>query len=159
MGEFNDLIDNGYAVKRAYGGATTTRMKYYVQGDLEVDKPDTIIINAGTNNFTKTKQSVEEIAEEIIEIVETCRQGGVQKIYVSSITCRPLFQWKVDGVNRLLQENANYHNYEYIDNACIRENHLKGDQLHLNKQGTIMSANNFLSHLNRPYVTLPFASI
>ena len=159
MVKFNERIDNGYTVKRAYGGATTTRLKYYVKGDLLVDRPDTVIINAGTNNFTKTNQTVNQIANEILDIVKTCHEGQVKKICVSSITCRPKFQSKVDGVNKLLKLNAAYYNYDFIDNSCIRESHLKSDELHLNKQGTIILANNFLAHLNRPYVTLPFASI
>ena len=126
MVKFNEQLENGYAVKRAYGGATTTRLNHYIKGDLAVDKPDTVIINGGTNNFTKTFISVEEIAEEILEIVETCRNAGVKNILVSSITCRPKFQCKVDGVNRLLQENAVYYKYDFIDNECIREIYLKG---------------------------------
>ena len=124
-----------------------------------MDKPDTVIINGGTNNFTKTFQSVEEIAEEILEIVETCRNAGVKNILVSSITCRPKFQCKVDGVNRLLQENAVYHKYDFIDNECIREIHLKGDRLHLNKEGVAILASNFLAHLNRPCLSIPIRSL
>ena len=126
MVKFNEQLENGSAVKRAYGGATTTRLKHYIKGDLVVDKPDTVIITGGTNNFTKTFQSVEEIAGEILEIVKTCRNAGVKNILVSSITCRPKFQCKVDGVNRLLQENAVYYKYDFIDNECIREINLKG---------------------------------
>ena len=159
MVKFNEEITNGYAVKRAYGGATTTRLKHYVKGDLAVDKPDTIIINGGTNNFTKTSLSDEEIVYEICEIVDICRQYGVNSILVSSITCRPEFQRRVDAINILLKEKAIKYDYEFIDNARIGEFHLKRDKLHLNQQGIFMLANNFLSHLNQPYKTLPFTSI
>ena len=83
MKQFN-LIRNGTAVKRAYGGTTTNRLKYYV-------KPDTIIINGGTNNFTKTNQTPDEISKDIFDIVQTCQHGGVNHIFVSSITCRPSY--------------------------------------------------------------------
>ena len=159
MVKFNEGITNGYAVKRAYGGATTTRLKHYVKGDIAVDKPDTIIINGGTNNFTKTSLSDEEIVDEICEIVDICRQYGVKSILVSSITCRPEFQRRVDAINILLKEKAIKYDYEFIDNARIGEFHLKRDKLHLNQQGIFMLANNFLSHLNQPYKTLPFTSI
>ena len=119
MVKFNEEITNGYAVKRAYGGATTTRLKHYVKGDLAVDKPDTIIINGGTNNFTKTSLSDEEIVDEICEIVDICRQYGIKSIFVSSITCRPEFQRRVDAINKLLKEKAIKYNYEFIDNARI----------------------------------------
>ena len=159
MRELNSLIENGYAVKRAYGGATTIHLKHCARAALEEDKPDTVIINAGTNNFTKTNYTIEETAADIHEIVEIFKEGGVRNIFVSSITCPLLHQRKVDGVNRILQEYAGHHDYVFIDNACIRERHLKGDGTHLNKDGVIILANNFLSHLNLPSVSLPFHSI
>ena len=159
MVQFNNLLINGHAVKRAYGGATTTRLMHYVKGDLSLDNPDTIIINGGTNNFTKTIYSDKEIAEDIFQIVDICRQSGVKNIFVSSITCRPEFQQRVDDINSLLKENSIRYNYVFINNVFIQEPHLKRDKLHLNQQGVNILANNFLYHLNRPYLTLPFTSI
>ena len=40
-----------------------------------------IIICAGTNNITKKKQCAQETAKEIINISETCRSGGVKKVF------------------------------------------------------------------------------
>ena len=94
MREFDDLVNNGVAIKRAYGGATASRLNFYVKGMISEDKPDTIIICGGTNNLTEKSQSAEEIADEILEIVNTCRRKGVGNIYVSSLTCRPDFQTK-----------------------------------------------------------------
>ena len=158
MIQFNRALKNGDAIKRPFGGATASQLNHYVQAILHEDKPDTIIINGGTNNLTKKKnQTVEETAMEIINIVKTCRSGGVKRIYVSSITCRPSHQAKIDKINELLQYYAGIYRYEYIDNACIKEGHLKRDGVHLNYQGTCLLANNFLSHLNN--YLLPFESI
>ena len=55
MIKFNDSLVSGNAIKRAYGGATASQLNIYVQAALIEDKPDTIIINAGTNNFSKKK--------------------------------------------------------------------------------------------------------
>ena len=159
MGEFNDLIINGNSLKRAHGGATASQLNYYVQATLNEDKPDTIIINAGTNNFSKKKkQTPKETCTEILEIVETCRRGGVLKIFVSSITCRPIYQEKIDEVNELLKYYAGIYNYEFIDNSGIRKEHLKNDGVHLLKSGICILANNFLRHINRASL-LPFKSI
>ena len=79
--EFNDSVVNGDAIKRAYGGATAARLKYYAKSIIEDDKPDRIIICAGTNNFTKTIQSAEEITEEIMDIVNTCRSNCIERIF------------------------------------------------------------------------------
>lgn len=158
MNTFNHLIINGSAIKHAHGGATASQLNYYVEAPLNEEKPDTMIINGGTNNFTKKSQTPEETCTEILEIVKKCRRHGVKKIYVSSITCRPLYQTKVNKVNELLQYYAGIYNYEFIDNGCIREEHLKKDGVHLNQTGISLLANKFLYHLNRPCV-LPFQSI
>ena len=50
---FNNAVENGDAVKRVYGGATASCLNYYAKAIIEDDIPDTIIICAGTNNFTK----------------------------------------------------------------------------------------------------------
>ena len=120
--------------------------------------PDTIIINAGTNNLTKKWwQTEHEIAKEIIDIVKTCVREGVKNIFVSSIMYRQTYQPKIDKINDLLQYNAGIYGYKYIDNSCIRKEHVKKDGVHLNKEGICIFANNFLAHLNRP--SLPFDNI
>ena len=159
MREFNNkLLDNSHAIKRAFSGATASQLNIYVQATLKEDKPDTIIINAGTNNFTKKRQSIEETVAEIMEIVKTCKHGGVKRIFVSSITCRPQFQAKIDEINELLEYNAGIFNYVFINNASIREEHLRNDGVHLNNDGVYKLANNFLSCLNRPSLS-HFSSI
>ena len=155
----NNLLDNSHAIKRAFSGATASQLNIYVQTSLKEDKPDTIIINAGTNNFTKKRhQSIEETVAEIMEIVNTCKRGGVKRVFVSSITCRPQFQSKIDAVNKLLEYNAGIYNYVFISNANIREVHLRNDGVHLNNDGVHILANNFISCLNRPSLS-HFSSI
>ena len=149
MIEFNDCIDNGSCVKRAFGGATASQLNYYVQATINEDKPDTMIINGGTNNLTKKKQTPEERCYEILDIVKSCHSGGVQKIFVSSITCRPLYQSKIDKVNELLNYYAGIYDFVYIDNTCIRKEHLKNDGVHLLKTGICILANNFLKYINQ----------
>ena len=158
MVEFNHYLVNGYTVKRAYGGATASQLSYYVLATLNEDKPDTIIISAGTNNLSKRWwQTEEDIASEVMQIVHTCHRNHVRKIYVSSITHRPKYQSKIDKINELLQYNAGIFNYDFINNSGISEHHLRRDGVHLNRDGVCILANNFLTHLNRP--SLPFDSI
>ena len=124
---------------------------------MNEEKPDTVIISAGTNNLTKKKQTAEETTYEIIEVVKTCHNRGVQNILVSSITCRPSHQTKVNQINDLLKNYARVYNFKLIDNANIQEKHLRNDGVHLNKEGIYFLANNFLSYLNQPIV--PFYGI
>ena len=53
MIELNHCLVNGHIVKRAHGGATASRLSYYAHATLNEDKPDTIIVSAGTNNLSK----------------------------------------------------------------------------------------------------------
>ena len=110
---------------------------------------DRIVINIGTNNLTKKSQTENETVEEIMEIVKKCHNYGVNEIFISGLTCRPDYQTKVDTINKLLKLNAGKYNYIFIDNSDIQEKHLWWkDKLHLNKQGTINLACNFLDFLN-----------
>ena len=89
--------------------------------------------------------------------MKTCKSRGVNTIFVSSITCRPLHQIKINQINEVLKHHAGIYDYEFVDNSCIRNEHLRKDGVHLNKEGINILANKFLHHLNRPSV--PFYSI
>ena len=155
MVKFNELLDNGCAVKRAYGGKTASFLNHCAYASIMEDKPNTMIICAGTNNLTERKQSAEQIALEIMKIVKTCHDGGVNKVLVSSITCRPSHQTKIDEINELLQHYASIYDFQYIYNSYIQSRHLSGN-VHLNNDGINMLANNFLAQLNRK--SIPFHS-
>ena len=68
MREFNYIVESGDAIKRAYGGATASKLNYYAKAIIEDDKPDIIILCVGTNYFTKKMQSAEETTEKIMDI-------------------------------------------------------------------------------------------
>ena len=155
MIKVNDAILNGNAVKRVFPGSTASQLNHYVHASLEDDKSNTVIICAGSNNFTKKKQNAEDITKEIISIVETCCSGGVKTIFISSLTCRPSYQREI---NKLLMYYAGIYNYTNIDNSCIRNEHLWKDGLHLNKEGISILAENYITHLDKPFL-LPYVKI
>ena len=130
----------------------------YVPAILKDDLPDTVIIWAGSNNITKKKQPINDIAKEIINIAKSCRKGGVKSVLISFLTCRPYFQKDIEEINKILNYYASIYNYVFIDNTCISKEHLWKDGLHLNKEGISLLANNYLTFLNRPSL-LPFRSI
>ena len=159
MKEFNHLA-NGDVVKRAFPGATASQLNCYIKASLNDDKPNSVIICAGTNNLTKKDQTVQDTAKEIVEIVKTCRNAGVSKVFISSLICRPAYHYEINEINKLLEFHANTYNYIFINNSNIRDDHLWKDGVHLNDSGICILANNYLYHTNnilrRP---LPFASI
>ena len=80
---------------------------------MEDDIPDIAIIHVGTNNITKKNQTEVEIFNEIMEVAKTCKNGGVNDIYISSLTCRPRYQEKLNSINRLLSQNADRFDYYF----------------------------------------------
>lgn len=140
-------------LKRAFPGATASQLKFYVKPSLLEDNPDIVIINIGTNNLTKKRhQNEQDIFNEIMEVVNECRQGGVNDIFVCSITSRPSHQEKINSLNSLLLRNAFQYDYHYIENSNIKPHHLWRDQLHLNNAGVAVYTNNILEHVNRSIV-------
>ena len=94
MLEFDFYLDKGTSRKRCYGGETVSRLNYCIEGVLNEDLPDRIVLCMGTNNLTKKKQSEIETAKEIIDLVEKCHNSGVNNVYVAGLTPRPRFQQK-----------------------------------------------------------------
>ena len=82
-----------------------------------------------------SQQSAEEITEDIMDIVNTCRSNCIEQIFVSSITCRPNHQTKVDKVNNLLKYYAGIYKFIYTDNSCIKSEYINRDEVHLSKEG------------------------
>ena len=149
MREFNVWLENGTAIKRCFPGAVASQLGYYVEEVLNEENIDEMIINVGTNNLSKKRQTEEDTVQEIIGIVKKCHAYGVNNVYVSGITCRPEYQWKVDKINKLLRDYAGFYNYKFIDNTNIEKQHLWKDSLHLNDNGTINLACSFLDCLNK----------
>ena len=153
MHDFNTQLSDCKAIKRSFSGCTTTRMKkYYVNEVLEEERPDTIILQIGGNDLSNTNTTEKDILNEIITIVNMCRNGGVNNMIVSAITARPAFQAKLDEVNRLLKANAGPHNYIFSENSNINSSHLWKDKVHLNNEGISLLALDYLDVLhNRPH--------
>ena len=157
MREFNNNLHEMYATKASYPGANVERARYYMKKPLEEENPDTVIINIGTNNFTKKRnQSEEDIANEIVNMVEECRIMGVNDIFVSGLTIRKGFYEKVCMVNNILMQKARIHNFTFIDNSNICSDHLNHDGLHLKYEGTCILTKKFLDHLNEFYSSFSF---
>ena len=100
--EFDKCMDDGNAIKRCFPGCSSKEMKYYVKEVLEEAHPNTMIIHVGTNDMTKSQSSEKGIAQNVIKIVNTCRNKGVNKIIVSALTIRPKFSAKIGAINKLL---------------------------------------------------------
>ena len=107
--EFNSLLRNHHATLYDFPGATAKQLAYHMKPYITEDTPDVVIIHVGTNDVTKTsksQQSAQQIANDIIYIGENCKQNGVNDVMLSSITCRrnfPLNRKSIE-INSILRE-------------------------------------------------------
>ena len=152
MVNFSEDCKHKMSLKRAFPGCTTSQLKHWIKPSLEEDTPDIAIIHVETNNLMKNKQSEVDTVNEIIEVIKECRNGGVNEIYVSGLICRPLYQDKINAINRLLSIYADKYDYYYIDNSNIKQYHLWKDNLHPKYNGICRLAQNFTDQVNRVFV-------
>ena len=135
---------------KPFPGATPKELKHYCVHTLIHDKPDTVVINIGTNRIGKLDEF--EISKDIADIVKIAHSHGVSKVFVSSIAYRPGLMHEVTKVNNLLRENQLLHDYELISNDNIEARHVWKDGVHLNNEGIHILANNFIRAINRIHI-------
>ena len=146
----NKGLNNKKAYRKYFPGATPDDVHHYCTRTLAHDKPDIVIIHVGTNKVNDGDPV--EIARSIVKVVETCKDYGVNKVFVSGVIRRPDEMEKVDTLNRTLYQWSFLHGYTFISNSNIKEDCLGWDQLHLNYRGTNRLSSNFRRALNKPYV-------
>ena len=148
IGNLNRCLDGMKAVKTCFPGATVSKATYYMKPTIEEESPDTVLLNIGTNNLTKTRQTDEETADEIIKMVDECHKLGVNEVLVSGLTVRHGYMNQVNNINNMLKQNAGNFDYTFIDNSNIQRHHLHKDGLHPHVKGMEILANNFINALN-----------
>ena len=129
-----------------YPGGQPKQLLHYCTFTLEKDNPDVVIINVGTNSLGRDDPVT--IANDIFNIVNTCRSFGVNQVYVSAITYRPDFIKEIKEINDILYANNNIYGYNFISNNNITHSHLWRDNIHLNDSGTNMLSSNFIYAIN-----------
>ena len=148
MNEFNEYINNGQASMKVFPGATPKELLYYCIPTLKEGKPNTCILNIGTNSLKN--DDISEITTDITNIVKRCHEYGVNNVYVSSLTCRPQFQEKVDQLNKLVCNNQVLCDFTLTENGNINKYH---DRIHLNNKGIVILARNFIRYINSTHST------
>ena len=149
MKELNYYIENGYAYRKTFPGATANELAHYCIPTLLEDKSETVIINIGTNS--RRKKNPSDICNEITNIVSTCHSYGVKDVYVSAVIFRPNFDQLVNETNNFLRAKQLSHGFVFIDNDNILNDHIWKEKIHLNNKGTVILANNFIKYINRKH--------
>ena len=123
---------------------------------LLAEKPDCIIIHAGTNGITNGINSLNSVKKIVKKIKQTSPNT---KIAFSSLITRKDkkdFDKKVQDVNNRLKNYCSQTNIEYIESHNIKEEHLGKKKLHLNKRGNTIFANNLLKLLQSNFSDVEF---
>ena len=120
--EFNHYITNGMAYRKSFPGATVKDLDHHCELTLANDKPDTCVINIGSNNLGKDEPH--EIAKQIISVVNKCHAHGVNNVYVSSIPLRIGKERDIQDVYNFLRTQTFLHDFILIDNSNIKHYHL-----------------------------------
>ena len=150
--EINNILKNGRAAKYSYSGATSIHLHHYSDILLK-EKPDSVIIHAGTNDIwgkNKRNASSQQIALDIISVGTKCKSNGVKSVYISSILKTRIPASNIIGkeVNNLLKLLCFNNELIYIDNSFLSESDLD-DQVHLSWDGRRKLVNNYINILKR----------
>ena len=120
-------------VKNFSGGTGETIIENL--DDLVADKPDCLIVHAGTNDITNGINSL-NCAKKILKKVKQV-SPNTKVVFSSLITRKDKkdLDKKVVEVNGRLKNFCAQKNIDFIDNTNLKEEHLSNKKLHLNKRG------------------------
>ena len=147
--ELSKWINNGFGLIRSFSGATSSDMHHYATPSLTNERPDNMIIHVGCNDILKGEKDPRKIAESIFEVARVCREGGVNRIFLSGILTMNNFNYNniAQKVNYILSTEGTLENFTFIDNSRITKDMLY-DRLHFNDIGRNLLANNFINSIN-----------
>ena len=149
--DFNSNLNKCSARFRPFIGATLKQMETYVKPTLTDDTPDVLILHIGCNDVGNRNLTDNDIAEWIVKIGKYCKESGVNYVFISSLVCRAQFTLdkKVKSINNILKNICLENGLGFIDNKNICTDDLYEDGMHLNDDGKIKLAKNFIYVLNK----------
>ena len=146
MRRLNYDISVGRAYRKYHPGATPSELAHYCLPTLINDKPDVVVIHAGTISYFN--DDIHTIANEIFNLVKVCQSHGVNDIFVSGLTFRNRHLTKVRELNNNLNKSKSLYGFIFINNDNILAQDICKDDLHLNYTGTVKIAINITEALN-----------
>ena len=146
MRKFNADIKIGRAYRKYFPGATPTEMAHHVIPSLLNDKPDVVVIHVGTNSLYN--DDVDTIANDIFNLINICRNHGVNDVLVSGVVFRNQYLKKVRDLNNFLEANTSTYDFKFISNENITGMDIGKDNLHLNYTGIRKIAINIENCIN-----------
>ena len=150
------------AIFKKFPGHTADEIAYYAAKPLYDNKPNQVIVIAGTNDLTRelyrgNTVNEYEVVENLMKIGRTARDAGAHKVHISAIMARHGYQYKnpIIRINNLLQYRCSLEGFHYMDQSEISSDHVSSDGVHLNFFGLTVLKMNILScfHTFNPYLS------
>ena len=125
-------------------------METYVKPILNDVTPDVLILHIGCNDIGNKQLTENEIAKWIVKIGRQGKESNLRDVFISSLMRRAQKRLndKVIAVNNILKHVCKLNRLGFIDDTNICAENLFEDGLHLNDDGKVILANNFIYVLN-----------
>ena len=132
---------------KSFPGAKTADMKDYVRPSQRYN-PELFLLHTGCNDLISAK-TPDEISDEIVRLALDLKNDENDVIISGIIARNDELNEKGKKVNDLLKIKCNSNDLGFMDHSNIlAHKHLNGSGIHLNFNGTITLADNFLKVIN-----------
>ena len=151
MHELNRVIKNGKVKHLFFPGATSEQVLQYLDVNLRMYGPKTVIIHVGINDLLNDygDLNVNKVLKNFHAMIKKCSDFDVRNILLSGLVSCKRVELSILGKLHLnVVELCSQNNVMYIDKRNIYGMHLYQDNLHLLHSGKRILLNNFISNLN-----------
>ena len=127
MYNFNKALKNANAKHLSFPGTTSKQLLQYLDVNLKMYTPDTVLIHAGINDVlnNKSQSNTENLLSNIKYMVDKCRKFGVKNILISGLVFTTRVSLEVlEKIHEKLHAFCSSYGLTYIDNRNIRGVHL-----------------------------------
>ena len=134
MNNCNRLIKNRKTKMLNFPGASSRQLLLYMDIHLEGIQVDMVLIHIGVNDLLNYSNQlrIDTLMNNIICMVENCRNYGVNNIFLSGIVCTTRVTLNIlIQVHIMISNFCNGNGLYYTDNRNIRVDCLSKDGLHL----------------------------
>ena len=161
MHNFNKALKNGNAKYLSFPGTTSKELLQYLDVNLKMYTPDTVLIHAGINVLNnKTQSNTENLLSNIKYLVAKCHKFDVKNILISGSVFNAGVSLEVlERIHEKLSTFCSSYGLIYIDNRNTRGVYLCQGNLHLLQSGKkVLFLFNFISNLNSNFLMYPHPS-
>ena len=152
MYEFYKILKNGNAKHLFFPGATSQQLLQYLDVNLQLYGPQTVIIHVGINDLLNDPghSNVENILKNFRAMVKKCREFNVKNILLSGLVYKKRTELSLlENLHLRIVELCSQDGIMYVDNRNIYGMHLYHDKLHLLPEKVILGNLNINSLPNK----------